>query len=105
MATCYYTQKTDGSTVDEFCAVFLGPLGKKFMQSKGKDILLLEDTKWILDLGIFNGHHWETEPCEQGKGQAVADISAVNAFKVKMNIFYVHLERKKCCTFPPYSHC
>ncbi|XP_070402531.1 general transcription factor II-I repeat domain-containing protein 2-like [Nothobranchius furzeri] len=77
---------------------------KKFMQSKGEDISLLEDTEWILDLAFLTDITGKLNHlnCElQGKGKTVADmISAVNAFKAKMNIFSVHLQKKRVLHFP-----
>ena len=46
MVTCHYTQKCDGSAGDKFCSVFC----KEFIQLKGEDSSILEDTEWTLDL-------------------------------------------------------
>ncbi|XP_070408067.1 general transcription factor II-I repeat domain-containing protein 2B-like [Nothobranchius furzeri] len=77
---------------------------KKLMQSKGEDISLLEDIEWILDLAFLTDITGKLNHlnCElQGKGKTVADmISAVNAFKAKMNIFSVHLQKKRVLHFP-----
>ncbi|XP_070400503.1 general transcription factor II-I repeat domain-containing protein 2-like [Nothobranchius furzeri] len=77
---------------------------KKFMKSKGEDISLLEDIEWILDLAFLTDITGKLNHlnCElQGKGKTVADmISAVNAFKAKMNIFSVHLQKKRVLHFP-----
>ncbi|XP_060734371.1 general transcription factor II-I repeat domain-containing protein 2-like [Tachysurus vachellii] len=85
---------------------FLSLLGeiKEFMQSKGEDVSLLEDTEWTLDLAFLTDitgklNHFNCEL--QGKGKTVVDmISALNAFKAKMNIFSVDLQRKKVLHFP-----
>uniref|UniRef100_A0A1A8L2L2 Uncharacterized protein n=1 Tax=Nothobranchius pienaari TaxID=704102 RepID=A0A1A8L2L2_9TELE len=78
--------------------------GRKFMQSKGEDISLLEDIEWILDLAFLTDITGKLNHlnCElQGKGKTVADmISAVNAFKAKMNIFSVHLQKERVLHFP-----
>lgn len=80
---------------------FLSLLGeiKEFMQSRGEDTLLLEDTEWTHDLAFLTDITGKLNSlsCElQGKNKTVADIvSALNAFKAKMNIFSVHLQRKK----------
>lgn len=61
--------------------------------------MLLEDTEWILDLAFLTDitaklNHLNCEL--QSKGKTVAHmISAVNAFKAKMSIFSVHLQREK----------
>lgn len=72
---------------------------KEFMQSKGEDTSLLEDTEWILDLAFLTDITGKLNllNCElQGKGKTVADmISSVNAFKTKMSIFSMHLQTKK----------
>uniref|UniRef100_A0A8C6L134 DUF4371 domain-containing protein n=1 Tax=Nothobranchius furzeri TaxID=105023 RepID=A0A8C6L134_NOTFU len=77
---------------------------KEFIQSKGDDISLLEDTEWIPDLAFLTDITGKLNHlnCElQGKGKTVADmISAVNAFKAKMNIFSVHLQKKRVLHFP-----
>lgn len=74
------------------------------MQSKGEDTSLLEDTEWTLDLPFLTDITGKLNHlnCElQGKGKTVADmISALNAFKAQMNIFSVHLQRKKVLHFP-----
>lgn len=74
------------------------------MQSKGEDTSLLEDTEWTLDLAFLMDITGKLNHlnCElQGKGKTVADmISALNAFKAQMNIFSVHLQRKKVLHFP-----
>ncbi|KAK2841713.1 hypothetical protein Q5P01_011913 [Channa striata] len=71
----------------------------QFMQSRGEDTSLLEDTDWILDLAFLTDitEKLNSLNCElQGKRKMVADmISALNAFKAKMSIFSVHLKRKK----------
>ena len=83
---------------------FLSLLGeiKEFMQSK--DVSLLEDTEWTLDLAFLTDitRKLNRLNCElHGKGKPVADmISALNAFKAKMNIFSVHLQRRKMLHFP-----
>ena len=77
---------------------------KEFTESRREDAWLLQDTERILDLvflmditGKLNHLNYEL----QGKGRTVSDmISAVNAFKPKMNIFSVHLQRKKLLHFP-----
>ena len=85
---------------------FLSLLGeiKVFLQSKGEDASLLEDTEWILDLAFLTDITGKLNHlnCQlQGKGKTVADmISAVNAFKAMMSIFSVHLQRKKVLHFP-----
>lgn len=85
---------------------FLSLLGeiKEFMQSKGEDVSLLEGTEWTLDLAFLTDITGKLNHlnCElQGKGKTVVDmISALNAFKAKMNIFSVHLQRKKMLHFP-----
>ncbi|KAK3569596.1 hypothetical protein QTP86_002532 [Hemibagrus guttatus] len=85
---------------------FLSLLGeiKEFMQSKGEDVSLLEDTEWTLDLAFLTDITGKLNHlnCElQGKGKTVVDmISALNAFKAKMNIFSVGLQRKKVLHFP-----
>ncbi|KAG7489523.1 general transcription factor II-I repeat domain-containing protein 2-like [Solea senegalensis] len=77
---------------------------KEFMQSRGEDTVLLEDTEWILDLAFLTDITGKLNSlnCElQGKGKTVADmISALYAFKAKMNLFSVHLQRKKVLHFP-----
>ncbi|KAM9726312.1 general transcription factor II-I repeat domain-containing protein 2B-like [Menidia menidia] len=77
---------------------------KEFMQSKGEDVSLLEDTEWTLDLAFLTDITGKLNllNCElQGKGKTVADmISAFNAFKAKMNIFSVNLQRKNVLHFP-----
>lgn len=85
---------------------FLSLLGeiREFMQSKGENTSLLENTEWILDLAFLTDitgklNLWNCEL--QGKGKTVADmISSVNAFKAKMSIFSMHLQRKKVLHFP-----
>ncbi|CAI5682820.1 unnamed protein product [Oreochromis niloticus] len=85
---------------------FLSLLGeiKEFMQSKGEDTSLLEDTEWTLDLAFLTDITGKLNHlnCElQGKGKTVADmISALNGFKAQMSIFSVHLQRKKVLHFP-----
>ena len=85
---------------------FLSLLGeiKVFLQSKGEDASLLEDTEWILDLAFLTDITGKLNHlnCElQGKGKTVADmISAVNAFKAMMSLFSVHLQGKKVLHFP-----
>ncbi|KAL4006310.1 vacuolar protein sorting-associated protein 33B [Sarotherodon galilaeus] len=85
---------------------FLSLLGeiKEFMQSKGEDTSLLEDTEWTLDLAFLTDITGKLNHlnCElQGKGKTVADmISALNVFKAQMSIFSVHLQRKKVLHFP-----
>ncbi|KAG7520096.1 hypothetical protein JOB18_023114 [Solea senegalensis] len=99
-------KKSDGSAGDEFCNVFLSLLDeiKEFMQSRGEDTVLLEDTEWILDLAFLTDITGQLNSlnCElQGKGKTVAGmISALNAFKAKMNLFSVHLQSKKVPHFP-----
>lgn len=90
---------------------FLSLLGeiKEFKQSKGEDVSLLEDTEWTLDLAFLTDITGKLNDlnCKlQGKGKTVVDlISALNAFKAKMNIFSVDLQKKRCCTFPLCSRC
>lgn len=90
---------------------FLSLLGeiKEFKQSKGEDVSLLEDTEWTLDLAFLTDITGKLNDlnCKlQGKGKTVVDlISALNAFKAKMNIFSVDLMKKMCCTFPLRSRC
>lgn len=90
---------------------FLSLLGeiKEFKQSKGEDVSLLEDTEWTLDLAFLTDITGKLNDlnCKlQGKGKTVVDlISALNAFKAKMNIFSVDLQKKRCCTFPLCSLC
>uniref|UniRef100_A0A8C9YYR3 SPIN-DOC-like zinc-finger domain-containing protein n=1 Tax=Sander lucioperca TaxID=283035 RepID=A0A8C9YYR3_SANLU len=85
---------------------FLSLLGeiKEFKQSKGEDVSLLEDTEWTLDLAFLTDITGKLNDlnCKlQGKGKTVVDmISALNAFKAKMNIFSVDLQRKKVLHFP-----
>ncbi|XP_070408070.1 general transcription factor II-I repeat domain-containing protein 2-like [Nothobranchius furzeri] len=56
------------------------------------DLLLHTEIRWL-----SRGRNCEL----QGKGKTVADmISAVNAFKAKMNIFSVHLQKKRALHFP-----
>lgn len=80
---------------------FLSLLGeiKEFKQSKGEDVSLLEDTEWTLDLAFLTDITGKLNDlnCKlQGKGKTVVDlISALNAFKAKMNIFSVDLQKKK----------
>lgn len=61
------------------------------MESREKDVSQLQDTEWILDLAFLMHITGKLNylNCElQGKGRTVSDIiSAVNAFKTKMNIF------------------
>lgn len=68
---------------------------KEFMQSKGKDVSLLEDTEWTLDLAFLTDITGKLNHlnCElQGKDKTVAEmLSGLNAFKAKMNIFCMHL--------------
>lgn len=82
---------------------------KEFKQSKGEDVSLLEDTEWILDLAFLTDITGKLNNlnCElQGKGKTVVDMrSALNAFKAKMSVFSVDLQRKTCCTFPLCSPC
>lgn len=72
---------------------FLSLLGeiKEFMQSKGEDVSLLEDTEWTVDLAFLTDITGKLNHlnCKlQGKGKTVVDmISALNAFKAKLNIF------------------
>lgn len=72
---------------------------KEFKQSKGEDVSLLEDTEWTLDLAFLTDITGKLNDlnCKlQGKGKTVVDlISALNAFKAKMNIFSVDLQKKK----------
>ena len=74
------------------------------MQSKGKDVSLLEDTEWTLDLAFLIDIIWKLNHlnCElQGKDKTVAEIlSCLNAFKAKTNIFCMHLQKKKVLHFP-----
>ena len=76
---------------------------KKFMLSKGEDASLLEEPVWLLDLAFLTDlteklNHLNREL--QGKDKAVAHkISAVNAFKAKMNIFSAQVEKKKMLHF------
>lgn len=90
---------------------FLSLLGemKEFMESRGEDTSLLEDTDWTHDLAFltdFTGKLNSLNSELQGKCETIADmISALNAFKAKINIFSVHLQRKKCCTFPLCTWC
>ena len=76
---------------------------KEFMLSKGEDASLLEEPEWLLDLAFLTDlteklNHLNREL--QGKDKTVAHmISAVNAFKAKMNIFPAQVEKKKCCIF------
>lgn len=85
---------------------FLSLLGeiKEFKQSKGEDVSLLEDTEWTLDLAFLTDITGKLNDlnCKlQGKGKTVVDlISALNAFKAKMNIFSVDLQKKKVLHFP-----
>uniref|UniRef100_A0AAR2LN01 DUF4371 domain-containing protein n=1 Tax=Pygocentrus nattereri TaxID=42514 RepID=A0AAR2LN01_PYGNA len=85
---------------------FLSLLGeiKEFRQSKGEDVSLLEDTEWTLDLAFLTDITGKLNHlnCElQGKGQTVVDmISAVNAFKAKMNAFSADLQRKRVLHVP-----
>ena len=85
---------------------FLSLLGeiKEFMQSKGEDVSLLEDTEWALDLAFLTDITGKLKHlnCElQGKGKTVVNmISALNAFKAKINIFSVDIQRKKVLHFP-----
>ena len=71
---------------------FLSLLGeiKEFMQSRGEDTSLLEDTDWTLDLAFLTDINEKLNSlnCElQGKGKTIADIlSALNTFKAKMSI-------------------
>lgn len=71
---------------------------KEFMLSKGKDASLLEDLAFLTDLTEkLNNLNREL----QGKDKTVAHmISAVNAFKAKMNIFSAQVEGKKMLHFP-----
>ena len=66
--------------------------------------MLLEDTEWALDLAFLTYITGKLNPlnCKlQGNGKTVVDmISALNAFKAKMNIFSVHLQKKKMLHFP-----
>jgi len=82
---------------------------KEFKQSKRKDVSLLEDTEWILDLAFLTditGKLNDLNCTLQGKGKTVVYlISALNAFKAKMKIFSVDLQKKMCCTFPLCSQC
>ncbi|XP_060754276.1 general transcription factor II-I repeat domain-containing protein 2-like [Neoarius graeffei] len=77
---------------------------KEFMESRGQDTTLLQDTEWVLDLAFLTDITGKLNHlnCElQGKGKNVPDmISAVNAFRAKMNIFSVHLQSKKFLHFP-----
>ena len=77
---------------------------KEFMQSKGEDVSLLEDTEWTLDLAFLVDITGKLNllNCQlQGKGKTVVDmISALNAFKAKMNAFSADLQRKKVLHFP-----
>ena len=72
-------------TEDEFYR-FLSLLGKikEFMQSKGKDVSLLEDTEWTLDLAFLTDITGKLNHlnCElQGKDKTVAEmLSCLNAF-------------------------
>ncbi len=91
-----------GTVVKSFFLSLLGEI-KEFMESRGEDASLLHDTEWILDLAFLTDitgklNHLNSEL--QDKGKTVSDIiSAVNAFKVKTNIFSVHLQRKKLVHF------
>lgn len=68
---------------------------QEFMQSRGEDVSLLEDTEWILDLAFLTDITGKLNHlnCElQDKDKTVVDmISALNSFKAKMNIFTCHL--------------
>lgn len=82
---------------------FLSLLGeiKEFMQSKGEDTSLLEDTEWILDLAFLTDITGKLNHlnCElQGKGKTVGDM--ISSVKAKMSIFSMHLQRKKVLHFP-----
>ena len=73
------------------------------MLSKGEDTSLLEEPVWLLDLTFLtdlteklNHLNWEL----QVKYKTVAHmISAVNAFKAKMNTFSAQVEKKKNAAF------
>ena len=73
------------------------------MLSKGEDASLLEEPEWLLDLAFLTDlteklNHLNREL--QGKDKTVAHmISAVNAFKAKMNIFSAQVEKKKMLHF------
>nr|XP_039247528.1 general transcription factor II-I repeat domain-containing protein 2B-like [Styela clava] len=77
---------------------------KEFMQSRGEEITLLEDTNWTLGLAFLtditeklNSLNYEL----QGKGKTVADmISTLKAFEAKLSIFSMHLKTKKLLHFP-----
>lgn len=95
---------TSDSAGDKFFSVFffkslLSEI-KEFMESTGRRFRTL-DGQWILDLAFLTDITGQLNHlnCElQGKGKTVSDmINTVNAFKAKMNIFSVHIE-KKCAT-------
>ena len=73
------------------------------MQSKDKDVSLSEDTEWTLDLAFLTDitgklNHLDCEL--QCKDKIVAEmLSCLNPFKAKMNIFYIHLQKKKVLHF------
>ena len=79
---------------------FLALLGeiKEIMQSREEDTSLLDNTEWLLDHAFLTDvtEKLKNLNCElQGTGKIVTNmISAVKAFKAKMNIFSVHLQRK-----------
>ena len=85
---------------------FLALLGeiKEFMQSREEDTSLLDNTEWLLDLAFLTDvtEKLNNLNCElQGTGKTVTNmISAVKAFKAKMNIFSAHLQRKSVVHFP-----
>lgn len=76
---------------------FLALLGeiKEFLQSREEGISLLNDIEWLLHLAFLTDITEKLNylNCEvQDKGKTVTDmISAVKAFKAKMNMFSVHL--------------
>ncbi|KAK0154682.1 General transcription factor II-I repeat domain-containing protein 2 [Merluccius polli] len=85
---------------------FLSLLGeiKEFMDSRGQDTALLQDAEWKLDLAFLTDITGKLNHlnCElQGKDKNVTDmISAVSAFRAKLNIFSVHLQinSKRYCS-------
>ncbi|XP_045465147.1 general transcription factor II-I repeat domain-containing protein 2A-like isoform X1 [Harmonia axyridis] len=75
-----------------------------FMEERGDDTKMLKNEKWLTDLAFLTDitMHLNTINFQlQGKGKTIIDmISAINAFKIKLQLMIDQLKRKDLKHFP-----
>lgn len=99
-----YSLKSDGSAGEGFCCVFITFGGNQRVHGIQRGGRLTASGHWVDTRPCL---FWQTSLGNETfqtarQSWTVSDtISAGNTFKAKMNIFSVHLHRKKnCSTFP-----